>query len=311
MVAGGGGSFAPLADATRPPTDDSWVVDGVVADGGGEPTVLFEGGTSWTMFSAGGSVGAEAMGRWTSTNGDDWTEYGDVLGQGIGVSGVVVRAAVTKFDGTYWAFYVDVSGTTGNLKAATSADGITWTGQGTVIANNAIAGATGWANSTVWQEGSTYYLLVEGNQNGGTSTWQVWLFTSTDLLSWTVQNSGNPLSSMRQVANGSVGGPTVAVLEDEPMPQWDGLYHVWVHCSTDTVDYLPTPTFHLTSTDRINWTTTSPNPVLTGLPQGAWDQTSDPFVHVANGVARIFYGGVNNGPFDDAAVAMAKANATY
>ncbi|HEY8817444.1 MAG TPA: hypothetical protein VIM25_01290 [Candidatus Limnocylindrales bacterium] len=315
MASGGGASY--LAPST-PPFDNAWGAGHpAVFNVHGEPSAIFEGGI-FRLWS--GSYAPDAahpgLEYSTSTDGLTWTLVGNVLGQGAGgVAGDVLRGTVVKLGSTYYATY-SAAGTDPNrdLAIATSSDGSTWSYVGVLVAHNAVSGVEGWANSTMFLDGSTYYLMIEGH-NTAISQWVIYLFSATSPLGpFSVLNGGNRLSTLEQVVNGSTGGPTVTVINTTPTPKFGGVYHLWAHCQS-TGSAIPTPTYHFTSTDLINWTTTSPNPVFTGLPQAgtspAWDQTSDPAVLVVPGTgAFLFVGGGNNIDFSNNGIVTATAPAT-
>lgn len=247
-----------------------------------EPNVIYDG--AWKMWYGGGWANP-GIGYSTSADGITWTKYAGnpVLGQGgSGVAGIAVRNDVIKVGATYYCYYADAN-PLANLKVATSSDGIAWTVQGTALAKNVVGWATGWANAAVWVEGSTWYMLAEGRSG---SIWEIAYATSSDGVTWALGNGGNQLTTLQVAAGGMYGGPNVFR---------DGAtYHLWYHAAPGAGD-LPTNIYHATSTDRITWTQTAPNPVLTYAGSGfEVDQVADASVLVVSGTAYLFYDGVNN-----------------
>lgn len=305
-AARGSGAFTP--PATVPPFDATWTRSGsnpiitpTVAweeTAVQEPTVLYDGG--WKMWYSGGWANP-GIGYATSANGIAWTKYASnpVLGQGgSGVAGMAVRGQVLKVDSTFYLYYADAN-PLANLKVATSTDGIAWTVQGTALANNVVGWATGWANSSVWIEGSSWHMLAEGRSG---SIWEIAYATSSNGIAWTLGNSGNQLTTLQVFAGGMYGGPWVKM--------YGSTYHVWYHAAPGAGD-LPTNIYHATSTDRITWTRSPSGPVLTYLGSGfEVDQVADPCVIVVSGTAYLFYDGINN-PVEQGRIGVATAPATY
>lgn len=311
MGGGGGASFAP--PLLLPPTDDSWVrIAGnpVLAPGVAweetavyEPCVILDGAT-WKMWYGGG-WDHPALGYATSTDGLTWTKYASnpVYGQGgSGYANTSASAEVIKIGSTYWLFTSGGTSTTTirtTFGVATSADGIAWTTQSSSMSFP--VGATLWGNRAVWIEDSTWYMLQEAGLIGGTY-WAIYLYTSSDGLTWTIANGGAQLSTLQVFAGGMYGGPNL----------WrDGAtYHLWYHAAPGAGN-TPTNLYHATSTDRINWTQTSPAPVLTfdGSSLEA-DQVADPSIIVTVGTAYLFYDGDDN-PAETAYVLLATAPADH
>lgn len=313
LLAGGGSSFpAPL----YPPTDASWsrsgsnpMVEAIEAweqTAVQEPDVTYEG-TTWKMWYRGG-WGTEAIGYATSTDGVSWTKYASNPVYGGGGSGEAASMALPEVllvGSTYYLFCVKHPfgiGGTNSQAVATSTDGIAWTTQ--AAAMTLPSGKTLWGNSTAWIEGSTWYRL----QEAGPTAWEVYLYTSTDGLTWTIANGGSALSTLQVAAGGMYGGPTFATKNGQPVPQWGGLYHLWYHAAPASGN-TPTNIYHATSPDKITWTQTSPNPVLTYTGSGfEVDQVADPSIVVVGSTAYLFYDG-NNNPAETAYVLLATAPA--
>jgi hypothetical protein len=155
--------FHPIAanPIIEPPgweTGPSWRQDEVSA-----PQVLRLAADQWVMYYTGNDgVGPhEAVGRATSSDGIHWT-----LGDQPVVWG---RLQGVLYDGTTYRMYLsDFYGD--GLELLTSTDGLTWSGQGTVL--------DGVFNATILRDGTTYKLWA-GHGTGLTYA------TSPDGVTWT------------------------------------------------------------------------------------------------------------------------------
>lgn len=294
LVAGRGGSFTPLA--RYPPTDDSWVRSGsnpiLSPDVAweetaiGEAVVIYDG--TWKMWYGAG-WDHPGLGYATSTDGISWVKYASnpVYGQGgSGYANTSASAEVVRIGSTLYLFTsggTSPSDIRSTFRVATSSDGIAWTTQ----ASSATlpAGTTYWGNRSVWIEGATWYMIQEAGLVSGTY-WAIYLYTSSDGLTWTITNGGAQLSSLQASAGGAYGGSYLI--------REGATYHLWYH-AVASAGNVPTNIYHATSTDRINWTQTSPNPVLTHTGSGfEIDQVADPSLAVAGSTAYLFYSAVDN-----------------
>jgi hypothetical protein len=173
------------------------------------------------------------------------------------------------------------------------ADGIAWTTQSSSI--TIPSGKTLWGNRTVWIEGATWYML----QEAGPTPWEIYLYTSSDGLTWTIANGGAPLTTLQVHAGGAYGGPAFSSNNDvasqrprSARPTTSGTTR------PGSGAHVPTNIYHATSTDRITWTQTSPAPVLTHTGSGLEvDQVADPTLVVSGTTAYLFYDGVINAHF--------------
>lgn len=220
-----------------------------------------------------------------------------VLGQGgSGLAGGVASTWVYLDGSTYHLFGSGGSPIRSTMIHYTSSDRTSWTSASLTIT---IPGAnTLWGNRTVWKEGSTYYML----QEAGPSVWQIYLYTSSDLNTWSIQNSGNPLTTLQIAVGGMYGGPRVAEVDGVVTPKVDSIYHLWYHAA-NVSGVLPTDIYHATSTDRITWV---PNgPVLTHLGSGyEADQAAGPCILQVGGDSFMFYDGDDN-TAESAAIGLA------
>lgn len=269
-----------------------------------EPTVSYESGT-WKMWYT-GSYSNPGLGY--AENSGDPTDPGDwvkdagnpVLGQGgSGVAGFVSGNNVVKDGSTYYCFYYDASGG-GNLKRSSSADGISWSAPSTAIANNAVSGCYGWANSFAWEESGTWYMLVEGSANATPPhgpPWAVWLFTASSITgSWTVQNGGSPLSTL-EVSGYTQGygqGPNFAQIDGVTTPQIGGSYALWCHLSASSGGLIVSNIMHARSANKTTWTTGGDFDLVADRGTYEKEQAADPYVLQVSGQSYLFYDGVDN-----------------
>lgn len=255
-----------------------------------EPMVILENGV-WKMWFTGGWT-HPGTGYATSTDGITWTRYASNPVYGQGGSGYAFTsncAQVTKVGSTYYLF---VSGGTTTsapfttFKVATSTDGIAWTTQASSI--SLPSGKTRWGNRVVWLEGATWKML----QEAGPSVWEIYYYTSSDGLTWSIQNSGNPLTTLQVAAGGMYGGPTFAQQGGLTIPKRAGLYELWYHAAPAS-GLNPTNIYRATSSDLITWTQTGAALTHTGSGDEA-DQIGDPTVIIVGSVAYLYYDAVIN-----------------
>jgi hypothetical protein len=260
-----------------------------------EPSVLYDGGLFKMWYGGGWASGA--IGYATSVDGITYTKYASnpVIGQGgSGIAGFAARVNVIKVGATFYGYYSDASGG-GNLKVTTSTDGIAW---GTPVV--ALAAGT-WANSTILIDPTgTWHMLVEKNAG---SFWEIHYYTSANGITWTAQNSGNPLTTLQVHSGGTYGG---ACLLPYPI---NGLYHAWFHASPGT-GVLPDDIYHATSPDFITWTIIGAAPVLArGSEPAGTDQLADPCVVEINGTSWLYYD-LDNNTTSTASIGVATIAAT-
>ena len=147
-------------------------------------------------------------------------------------------------------------------------------------------------NRVVWREGPQFLMLQEVLAAG---PWQIFLYNSSDGLSWAVQNGGAPLSSLQLHAGGMYGGPRFFAADGQLTPRWptDNLYHLWIHATNGTGG-LPTDVYHATSGDLISWTVTT-GPIVRHQGSGfEYDQCAGPVPLTWGAKAFIYYDGDNN-----------------
>lgn len=252
-----------------------------------EPTVIYAGAADWRMWYRGGGIHQEVgaqIGYATSADGITWARSGSnpILGQGIGgEANLTIAPSVCMFGSTYYIYYSEI--TTGKLKVAYSADGIT----SLTVADTGLAlpsGSPYFGNNSVWLEGSTYYALVEAYITAA-ALWKTYLASSSSATSgWTYLNSGNPLTSLS--VGGGFGGP-------DNHHTINGLDHVWYHAATS--GNKPSDLYRAHSSDRINWTVVRPAPALTHLGSAyEVDQVADPCVLEVSGASYLYYDADDN-----------------
>lgn len=258
----------------------SWEETAVV-----EMVVILEDGVFKMWFRGGWN--AEAIGYATSADGIHWTKYAGNPVYGLGGSGEAASVAlpeIRKVGSTYYLFAIKHPfgiGGTNSLVVATSTDGITWTPQTASI--SLPSGKTLWGNRVVWREGSTWKMLNEA----GPSTWEMYLYTSSDGLTWSIQNSGNPLTTLQVHAGGAYGGPTFPTQDAIVIPKRNGVYELFYHAAPVSGNQ-PSHIYRATSSDLITWTQTGGVLIATGSGEEI-DQIADPSVIVAGSVAYLYY----------------------
>jgi hypothetical protein len=295
--------FNLLAPSTSsyPPTDDSWsrVPNNPVL----RPALTWEGpcvcenvalwdesNHEFVIFYRGGWA-TQAVGRATSPDGLNWTKsLLPVYGWPSDVNG-----------GEPWVYREgnDLSGTlllytTNNhpphvFITSSNDGGLSWT----PLNSSIVPPPSGslWGNRIVWKEGLQWLMLQEVMAG----PWQIFLYNSSDGLSWNVQNKGAPLSSLQLHSGGMYGGPRFASIDGTLTPRWpnDNLYHLWMH-ATNSSGGLPTDIYHATSADLINWSVT-PGPAVKHQGSGfEFDQCAGPVPLTVGNKAYLFYDGDNN-----------------
>ena len=257
--------------AVYPPTDSSWAR--VPTNPVLRPTEPWEGLTHGTpcvcenvalfdasahefvMFYRGG-WGTTAVGRATSPDGVTWTKYpgNPVFGRAEGEDGgqPYVFHESDSLAGPLWMHTTNNGNPAPHVLIATSQDrGLSWVRQNASVPLP--PQASGFGNRVVWREGYQWLMLQEVLAG----PWQIYLYNSSDGHTWSVLNSGEPLSSLQLHPQGMYGGPRFANVDGRITPRWaDGLYHLWYHAVNGTGD-LPTDIYHATSADLHVWHVTA------------------------------------------------------
>lgn len=152
----------------------------------GVPSVIKDGNT-YKMWYGGGNTWT--IGYATSTNGVDWSEYGQVLSYGgIDSSTLVFSPNVIKDGSTYKMWYTAWNGSNYKIWYATSPDGIVWTKQSIAFNLGGVGGtydSSGAISPCVMKESATDYKMWYGGYNG--SKWTMNYAISTDGITWTKQ----------------------------------------------------------------------------------------------------------------------------
>lgn len=199
--------------------------------------------------------------------------------------------------GTYRAYFAGSDGASVEIGLATSTDLQTWSFEGS---NPVLTTGTGWdsnqvRNPVVWVEDGTYYMFYEGFD--GTDR-GFGFATSSDGVSWT-KDSNNPVFTAGSgFDSGNVLDPFIEVDSGEYNLYYsgnDGSGNVRIG--------------HATSTDLINWTRDSNNPVLGFGTAGQWDdgQVRCSSARLINGTWYLWYGG-DDGDGDDRKMGLATSS---
>ena len=252
-----------------------------------EPNIIYEN-EKFVMWYSGG-WNAPGVFRAESADGLTWTKSAaPVIGQGNGgVAGVACRPTAIVVDGVYYCYYAIEVANLANWMRVSSVDGVVWGSPTVVAAYNLIPGRSGFANSAVWVEDGTWYGLATAYANEAPQ-WAIYLMSSADGVSWTVLNSGLPLSTLQVAVGGTYGGANLF-----RGGMYNGAYHIFYQAAPYwTVN--PTNLYHATSTDKINWTRTAA-PLLTYDGDGmGFDQIGNPSVFESGGNLYLFYDQTDN-----------------
>ena len=223
---------------------------------------------------------------------ESWTKIGTVLSKSAsGWDDVgVFSPCVIKDGNEYIMYYGGTEGIGNRIGFATSSDGITWTKS----TNNPILDRNGnWENDvhnpSVIKEGDTYKMWYSGYDGKN----RVGYATSTDGINWV--RSDSPVVDV---------GPPGSWDEDDilaPTVIKDGsLYKMWYqgHSENGSADYdfNNAGIGYATSTDGINWTKYSGNPVLNYGSAGEWDSYGvggPTVIKDSNGIYHMWYFGSN------------------
>ncbi|MCZ7404801.1 MAG: hypothetical protein O8C67_07710 [Candidatus Methanoperedens sp.] len=186
-----------------------------------------------------------------------WTKYNDNpvnLENGAGSPSLI-------FDGSNYKMWYALNS---EIYYATSTDGITWIKYGKVLNKGSIGSweETGIAPQTVIFNGLIYKMWYEG-YSGTTQYAQIGYATSSDGINWT-KYSGNPVLSP-----GGNGGWDDWSLSDPSVILDGSAYKIWY--AAQSVQYGTSKIGYATSSDGINWTKYSGNPVLNPGGNGGWD----------------------------------------
>ncbi|MGY3211164.1 hypothetical protein [Mucilaginibacter sp. HD30] len=152
-------------------------------------------GSTYYMYAA--YKGAARIDRLTSTDGVTWTLTNTgvvVKNTGSWNSGTVQNSCVIYDSGTWKMILEGYNAGTGvaSLGYYTSTDGIIWTEYGS---NPVLSlSARSWGGPNIHKVGSTFYMWCHGTSvpNSQTPT-DLYRFSSTDLINWTINAAGAPI----------------------------------------------------------------------------------------------------------------------
>jgi hypothetical protein len=213
-----------------------------------EPTILYDAigkyqkGRYDIITTAG--YGNECTVCLTSIDGKNWTDAGVAIGSGFGGESLTHQPFVFQdVDGTRYLYY---SGTTGSgdgvLNVATTTDGQHFTRAGIAAAPAGLASGA-LTDGAVVNFNGTYFMLIACGVSGYVGFFETFLFTASNPLGpFTIQNGGNPFSSLDPMQGGISGGGCIF-----PRPV-NGLWHTWFHGPTTANESAVTQIFHFFNT---------------------------------------------------------------
>ena len=261
----------------------------LVADGNNlqEPCVLYEGSpkilTSATgnvykmVFTAGGTT--QGIYYAESADGNVWTRRATVCIANH------ARTFLYKEGSTYYIFCVPTS-TFGQVDVYSSSDMINWTLAAAAIISKGSGGSwdgNSLANMVVMKDGSTYQMLLSGN-NSGASPFTTGYFHSTSITSGWTQYGSNPV----------LGAVDTFEIGPGYLTKIGSTYYAWVF--GNAVDnQLPTDIYRYHSSNLTTWTAdNSGNPTYArvqgdeGVGQSA-GQVGNPFLVEVSGQTHMFF----------------------
>ena len=309
--------FPPSGKVWKPVLGD-WSKPVLTADAGTwesdavqEPQVIGMGGNgSMRMWYRGAGWGmASGLGVADSSDGGKtWRKYAgnpvwggsrpnkdEAAGQPW-----VYREAADK----YWLYTTSNGKPFPMVHIASSADGLSWVNvtEGPFVNRSHIPSPRGgnvtgtlFGNRAVWKETEgVWWCLQECGTSEG--VWEIFLYSGTSALNWTVANNGNPLRSLQRHAGSMFGGCHIATVDGQYAPKdAEGRYAIWYHAGAN--GNLPTDIYHATSTDLIHWDVSPSTSVIShrGTGKGfAYDQVADPSPLTIGNMAYMAYDGDDN-----------------
>jgi len=201
---------------------------------------------------------------------------------------VIDSSVLKESDGTYKMWYL--GGNTANVHGigyATSSDGITWTkySENPVM----LAGTTGAWDEYLWEarvihDGDTYKMWYQG-ATAYNANFKTGYATSSDGITWT-KYSGNP------VLSGDSGTWDETYVGARNIIKVGNTYKLFYEGDSSSNNFA---VGLATSSDGVNWTKSSSNPVLQGE-SGKWDNANIiPNVILVDDTYYMFYS-INHGP---------------
>jgi len=202
-------------------------------------------------------------------------------------------------DGTYWMMTNDNSAPRSCVTRST--DGINWVNASTSESTQVPLppGGSLFGNRAFWAEPGepSQWRLLQEVMTAKTRVWEIYLYTGTSPVNWTVGNGGQPLRQLQRHAGSMYGGCHIATVDGvfTPKDPVTKLYNIWYHAGAH--GNLPTDIYHATSPDLVNWTVVPSGPVLShqGTGSFAFDQVADPSPLTVGRTAYMAYDGDNNG----------------
>lgn len=230
----------------------------------------------------------DGLGWAESADGLNWTDFGQIIGNGLG--GEVHGCGTSNLyleGGTYYIYYTDH--TTGDHKLITApvSNRTAFTTPQVMLAKSAAPGWVGdsYYNSCMTREGNVYYKLIEGGVPGNGHYVTGYATASSPSGPWTI--SASVLGTLQFAAGAYSAG---AVSARQP----DGYFYAWYHVST--VEPSPPSASIIIcarSANFINWEQLSDNPVLElrgeQFSGGRSDQIADARIVEALGKVFLYY----------------------
>jgi hypothetical protein len=228
-----------------------------------------------TTFTSGGSPGYDqnSAGSVTNSQVSSWRGYSAVQQDGIwNKQGIVIAPVIADLNGATagvgiqsWSVFQDtnaqiLSGTvyktwlvsdwsndaTSSMYYAESLDGVSWTRRGAAVLANV-------TNGFVFKNGSTYYMYAQ--TAGASGTGNMLVYTSSDGINWALQSPSSVL--VKGTAGAWDSGSFYNIICVTIVAgTWYGFYN-GNNGGAFSVGLA-------TSTDGINWTKYSGNPVISG-----------------------------------------------
>ncbi|MGB8644401.1 MAG: cohesin domain-containing protein [Anaerolineae bacterium] len=225
--------------------------------------------------------------------GLSWVKYSGnpvVTGSICGLGSAMRPSIVFESANNYKMYFTTVPGNGTQIYLATTTDGgATWTcaNGGSAVLPHGGAGAFDEVRAmtpTVIKDAGAYKMWYAGRN--AASVYAIGYATSPDGITWTK----NPTAVLQ------VGSPSTwdsQYVREPSVVKIGSTYHMWY---SGTAQWPYFRIGHATSTDAINWTKDSANPVLVPT-AGGWDanETYSPSVVMNGSVFEMFYSGNSNG----------------
>ncbi len=261
-----------------------------------DPVVEFDGET-YHMWYSGVGTNFTQIGYATSSDGLSWDRYegNPVLtpgtgltwdSLGVGIGDILIEDGVFKM--WYWAW----DGSLIRIGYATSADGMSWTKQGTKPVLD-VGESGSWDQDQIWpatviKDGEKYKMWY-GGYNSLTDKSAIGLATSDDGIIWQ-KHEANPV--MEAGDEGEWDGDNI----DYPnVLKTENGYQMWY----TGLSYPQSNIGYATSSDGVIWTKCTYNPVLKAGAGNAWDsyQLFGGTIMVEEGKYKFWYTGLSLGAY--------------